>query len=210
MRCWIGSPARLTTARHRGRLVALPPPPVDFFELSDEGKAQMVLLALSQGESFQLAGSSGDGQRTVVTCDIGHIADVLTLFQEAVLPAYLRDSSGYLTASEEGIRTTGARPNLVFFSDERGSLRDPESEGAWGCIHIAEQAWLPTFCSRFLGMSDAEGQLLAELCFGLEAGTTWAIYRDDEGGVCGTPITSEGCFREVSEELRRGMALSED
>ena len=47
---------------------------------------------------------------------------------------------------------------------------------------------------------------MGELCFGLEEGTTWAVFRDREGGLCGTPVTSQGTFREVVVDLQRSLA----
>jgi hypothetical protein len=32
------------------------------------------------------------------------------------------------------------------------------------------------------------------------------VFRDREGGLCGTPVTSQGTFREVVVDLQRSLA----
>jgi hypothetical protein len=181
---------------------------LDFFSMSDRGKAQFILLALSQGQSFQLTTHNPEGGQDAVTCDTEHCPIVRQLFDESIVPAWLEDGGPYLSVRERGIEASGARPNLLFFSDTDGQVRplDEETDGEWGCIHIAEQQLMPAFCHQLLGTSRGEGILMGELCFGLEEGTTWALFRDREGGLCGTPVTTHGCFREVMVDLQRSLA----
>ena len=181
---------------------------LDFFSMSDRGKAQFILLALSQGQSFQLTTHNPEGGQDAVTCDTEHCPIVRQLFDESIVPAWLEDGGPYLSVRERGIEASGARPNLLFFSDTDGQVRplDEETDGEWGCIHIAEQQLMAAFCHQLLGTSRGEGILMGELCFGLEEGTTWAVFRDREGGLCGTPVTSQGTFREVVVDLQRSLA----
>jgi hypothetical protein len=181
---------------------------LDFFGMSDRGKAQFILLALSQGQSFQLTTRNPQGGEDAVTCDTEHCPIVRRLFDESIVPAWQEDGRPYLSVRERGIEPTGARPNLLFFSDPDGQVQplDEETDAEWGCIHIAEQPLMPAFCHQLLGTSRGEGILMGELCFGLEEGTTWALFRDREGGLCGTPVTSHGKFREVMVELQRSLA----
>ena len=181
---------------------------LDFFSMSDRGKAQFILLALSQGQSFQLTTHNPEGGQDAVTCDTEHCPIVRQLFDESIVPAWLEDGGAYLSVRERGIEASGTRPNLLFFSDPDGQVRplDEETDGEWGCIHIAEQQLMAAFCHQLLGTSRGEGILMGELCFGLEEGTTWAVFRDREGGLCGTPVTSQGTFREVVVDLQRSLA----
>jgi hypothetical protein len=181
---------------------------LDFFSMSDLGKAQFILLALSQGQSFQLTTRNPEGGQDAVTCDTEHCPIVRRLFDESIVPAWRQDGGPYLSVREQGIEPSGARPNLLFFSDPDGQVRqlEEEREGEWGCIHIAEQQLMPAFCHQLLGTSRGEGILMGELCFGLEEGTTWALFRDRAGGLCGTPVTTHGCFREVMADLQRSLA----
>ena len=137
---------------------------------------------------------------------------VRQLFDESIVPAWQEDGEPYLSVRDRGIEPSGARPNLLFFSDPEGEVQplEEDSDGEWGCIHIAEQQLMPAFCHQLLGTSRGEGILMGELCFGLEEGTTWAVFRDRQGGLCGTPVTSQGTFLEVMVELRRSLAEEED
>ncbi|MFM7264911.1 MAG: hypothetical protein ACKOZW_04835 [Cyanobium sp.] len=181
---------------------------LDFFSMSDRGKAQFILLALSQGQSFQLTTRNPEGGQDAITCDTEHCPIVRRLFDESIVPAWLEDGGPYLSVRERGIEASGARPNLLFFSDPDGQVQplEEETEGEWGCIHIAEQQLMAAFCHQLLGTSRGEGILMGELCFGLEEGTTWAVFRDGEGGLCGSPVTSHGTFREVMADLQRSLA----
>ena len=180
---------------------------LDFFSMSDRGKAQFILLALSQGQSFQLTTLNPEGGQDAVTCDTEHCPVVRHLFDDSIVPAWQDDGGPYLSVRDRGIEPSGARPNLLFFSDPEGQVRplEEETDGEWGCIHIAEQQLMPAFCHQLLGTSRGEGILLGELCFGLEEGTTWAVFRNREGGLCGTPVTSQGTFREVMVDLQRSL-----
>ena len=202
----------MTGGGRRGRLGGVASAAgLDFFSMSDRGKAQFILLALSQGQSFQLTTHNPEGGQDAVTCDTEHCPIVRQLFDESIVPAWLEDGGAYLSVRERGIEASGARPNLLFFSDPDGQVRplDEETDGEWGCIHIAEQQLMAAFCHQLLGTSRGEGILMGELCFGLEDGTTWAVFRDREGGLCGTPVTSQGTFREVVVDLQRSLADGE-
>ncbi|MFN9618888.1 MAG: hypothetical protein ACK55X_04130 [Synechococcaceae cyanobacterium] len=199
----------MTDRRDGGRLVRVAAAVgLDFFSMSDRGKAQFILLALSQGQSFQLTTRNPQGGQDAVTCDTEHCPIVRRLFDESIVPSWQEDGGTYLSVRERGIEPSGARPNLLFFSDPDGQVRplEEEREGEWGCIHIAEQQLMPAFCHQLLGTSRGEGILMGELCFGLEEGTTWALFRDREGGLCGTPVTTHGFFREVMVDLQRSLA----
>jgi hypothetical protein len=182
---------------------------LDFFSMSDRGKARFILLAVSQGQSFQLTTRNPEGGHDAVTCDTEHCQRMDQLFHEVICPAWELDKEPYLSVRDSGIGPSGALPNLLFFSDRDGQVQYPGDDGEWGCIHIAEQPLMPAFCHSLLGTSQGEGILMGELCFGLEEGTTWAVFRDADGGLCGTPITSQGCFRDVVTDLRQNLAADD-
>ena len=183
---------------------------LDFFSLSDCGKAQFILLAVSQGQSYQLTTRNPDGSQDAITCDTEHCQPMRQLYEEVICPAWEEDRDPYLSVRNHGIEPSGAQPNLLFFSDRNGHLQCPGDAGEWGCIHIAEQPLMPAFCHKLLGTSPGEGILLGELCFGLEQGTTWAVFRNANRGLCGTPITSRGRFQEVVADLRQSLAAIDE
>lgn len=192
----------MTSPQLRGRLdVPITANALDFFGLSSSGKAQFVLLALSQGQSFALAARNAEGGRDSVTCELEPCPQLHRLFDESILPAWKSDPAGYLSLGAQGIETSGACPNLLFFADGDGKLRSPGKSGEWGCIHISEQQLMPAFCHQMLGMSTGEGILMGELCFGLEEGTAWAVFRNGNGGACAAPITGRGCFQAAINDL---------
>ena len=45
-----------------------------------------------------------------------------------------------------------------------------------------------------LGLAQGEALLLSELCFGLEQGTTWALFRDDQQQLALSPVLGVGLF----------------
>jgi hypothetical protein len=187
--------AALTTPLHRGRLeTPITANALDFFGLSSSGKAQFVLLALSQGQSFALSTRNAEGSHDSVTCELEPCPQLRRLFEESILPAWRSDPAAYLSLEAQGIKTNGACPNLLFFADGEGKLCCPRESGGWGCIHISEQQFMPAFCHQMLGLSAGEGILMGELCFGLEESTAWAVFRNDDGGACAAPITGRGCF----------------
>ncbi len=194
----------LTTCRERARLGALHcANALDFFGLSDDGKARFILLALSQGQSFALTSRNPEGGRDSITCDLTPCLPLRRLFDETILPAWRSDPAPYLSVRAEGIEPSGACPNLLFFADGNGKVSCPGESGEWGCIHISEQQLLPAFCHQLLGMTAGEGILMGELCFGLEEGTAWGVFRDGEAGICGAPITGRGCFQAVVDDLQQ-------
>jgi hypothetical protein len=198
----VTSAGHLTTRQLLGRLEAhITANPLDFFGLSSSGKAQFVLLALSQGQSFALSAKNAEGSRDSVTCELEPCPQLHRLFDESILPAWRSDPADYLSLGPQGIETSGACPNLLFFADGNGRLCCPGESGEWGCIHIREQQLLPAFCHQMLGMSAGEGILMGELCFGLEEGTAWAVFRDGTGGGCAAPITGRGCFQAAVDDL---------
>ena len=168
---------------------------MDFFGLSSSGKAQFVLLALSQGQSFALSARNAEGSSDSVICELEPCAQLQKLFEESILPAWRSDPTAYLSLEAKGVKTSGACPNLLFFADGHGRLSNPGENGEWGCIHISEQQLMPAFCHQMLGMNSGEAILMGELCFGLEEGTAWAVFRNDNGGGCAAPITGRGCFQ---------------
>ncbi len=178
--------------------------------MSERGKAQFILLAQSQGQSFQLTTRNPEGGQDTVTCDTDRCQLVSRLFDEAVRPGWVEDTGRFLSVRQQGIEPSGERPNLMFFTDRDGQVQSPEGDGEWGCIHIAEQQLLAAFCHQLLGTSRGEGILIGELCFGLEEGTIWALFRDAGGGLCGTPLTSQGCFEDVMADLQRSLECADE
>jgi len=139
-----------------------------------------------------------DGGQHTIGYELTVLEKLENFYCSKVSAAYTAHPDRFASFTAHGFDFRSRRPNILAHVDDDWRL----TSLAMACSHwfpfeVPQQDLISLAGRVVLGLTQGEALLLSELCFGLEQGTIWALFRDNQEHLVLSPVLGVGLFSDA-------------
>jgi hypothetical protein len=171
---------------------------VDFWGSASVDKASFLLKAASMSLLCAATLKGPDGRQHAIGYDFSVRERLKRFYCSKVSATYAAHPDRFASFTAQGFDYHSRRPNVLAHVDDGWCLTSLTMACShWFPFEVPQQDLMSLAGRVVLGLTQGEALLLSELCFGLEQGTTWALFRDNQQHLALSPVLGVGLFSDA-------------